>query len=71
MSYRKPYSVEKTITKDMVHKKISGVCGGLAKHFGLPRIGVRLIAIIALISMPLITTVAYFVAAMLLPARRF
>ena len=35
MSFDREYSVNKTLTKDMVHKKLSGVCGGIAKHYNL------------------------------------
>ncbi len=69
MSYQREYSVTKTLKKDVVHKKLSGVCGGIAKHYELPRIVIRIAAIGALIIFPLATGVAYVVAAILLPSK--
>jgi phage shock protein PspC (stress-responsive transcriptional regulator) len=69
MSYQREYSVKKTLKKDVVHKKLSGVCAGIAKHYELPRIAIRIAAIGALIIFPLATGVAYVVAAILLPSK--
>ncbi|MDG1751153.1 MAG: PspC domain-containing protein [Thalassotalea sp.] len=70
MSYERHYSVHKTLTKDVVHKKVSGVCGGIAKHYELPRLGVRIAAVVSLFTFPVVTGVAYIVAAILLPTRK-
>jgi phage shock protein C len=69
MSFNREYSVKKTLTKDVVHKKLSGVCGGIAKFYKLPRIAVRAGAIVSLLMFPLATAVAYLVATMLIPSR--
>jgi phage shock protein C len=69
MSYQREYSVKKTLKKDGIHKKLSGVCAGIAKHYEFPRLAVRLAAIGALIIFPLATGVAYVVAAILLPTK--
>ena len=69
MSFNREYCVNKTLTKDIIHKKLSGVCGGIAKHYNLPRIGVRAGAIVALIMFPVATGVAYLVATLLMPSR--
>ena len=69
MSFNREYSVNKTLTKDVVHKKLSGVCGGIAKHYNLPRIAVRVAAIVALLILPVATGVAYLVATMLIPTK--
>lgn len=69
MSFNREYSVNKTLTKDMVHKKLSGVCGGIAKHYNVPRIGVRVAAIVALLMFPVATGVAYLVATLLMPTK--
>lgn len=69
MSLEREYSVNKTLTKDEVHKKLSGVCGGIAKHYNLPRIAVRVGAIIALLMFPIATGVAYLVATLLIPTK--
>ncbi len=70
MSYERHYWVHKTLTKDVIHKKVSGVCGGIAKHYELPRLGVRIAAVVALFTFPVVTGVAYIVAAILLPTRK-
>ena len=69
MSYQREYSVKKTLKKDGIHKKLSGVCAGIAKHYELPRLAIRLAAIGALIIFPVATGVAYIVAAVLLPTK--
>ena len=70
MSYERNYSIEKTLAKDSVHKKLSGVCAGIASYYQLPRLVVRVAAIFALITLPVVTGVAYVVAAILLPSKR-
>lgn len=67
MKYDQEYSVNKTFAKDIYHKKLSGVCAGIAKYYDLPRIAVRIAAIAALIMLPVATGVAYVVATVLLP----
>ncbi len=69
MNYERNYSVQKTLTKDIYHKKLSGVCGGIAKHYQLPRLAVRVGAIFSLVTFPVVTGVAYIVAAVLMPSR--
>ncbi|MCW8832390.1 MAG: PspC domain-containing protein [Colwellia sp.] len=73
MRYNREYSVNKGINdrlaKDSRHKKLTGVCAGIAKHYELPRLAVRLAAIAALIMIPVATGVAYVVATVLLPER--
>ena len=69
MSYQPGYLMKKQLTKDVLHKKLSGVCAGIAKYYNLPRLVVRILAILALITFPVATGVAYIVAAMLLPTR--
>lgn len=74
MRYEREYSSSHTInrrlSKDNMHKKLSGVCSGIAKHYDLPRIVVRIVAIGALIMLPVATGVAYVVASILLPENR-
>lgn len=55
--------------KDSTHSKISGVCAGLAKHWNLPRLLVRIIAIVCLITLPTVTAIAYITATLLIPSR--
>lgn len=67
MKYERSYSVDKTLTKNTRHKKLSGVCAGIATYHHLPRLGVRIATIIALISFPVAIGVAYVVGAVLMP----
>ena len=69
MEYQKSYRVNKVLTKDVMHKKLSGVCGGIAKYYNVPRIAVRVAAVLALFTLPVVTGVAYVVAALLMPSR--
>ena len=75
MRYEREYSsshrIVRKLSKDSVHKKLSGVCSGIAKHYDLPRIVVRLAAIGALILVPVATGVAYVVASVLLPESKY
>ena len=75
MKYEREYSSSRNInnrlSKDSLHKKLSGVCAGIAKHYDLPRIAVRIAAIGALIMLPVATGVAYVVASVLLPESRY
>tara|TARA_R110002050_G_scaffold47261_6_gene110460 strand:- start:3874 stop:4104 length:231 start_codon:yes stop_codon:yes gene_type:complete len=75
MRYEREFSSKQNLkgrlSKDEDHKKLSGVCAGIAKHFELPRIVVRLATIGALIMLPVATGVAYVVASMLLPDSRY
>ena len=75
MRYEREYgssqSINKRLSKDSLHKKISGVCAGIAKHYDFPRIVVRVAAIGALIMLPVATGVAYVVASVLLPESRY
>lgn len=63
------YRVERPLAKDLVHKKVSGVCAGIARHFDVPRLVVRAGVVIAGLMMPMVTVVAYIVAALLMPNR--
>lgn len=68
MKYQRDYLVRKQLTKDVLHKKLSGVCAGIAKYYQLPRLVIRIGAILALFAFPVVTGVAYVVATLLLPA---
>lgn len=75
MRYEREYSSShcnnKNLSKDNVHKKVSGVCAGIAKYYDLPRILVRVAAIGALILVPVAAGVAYVVASILLPENKY
>ncbi|MBL4822500.1 MAG: PspC domain-containing protein [Colwellia sp.] len=74
MLYEKEYSSSQTVSnslsKDGLHKKLSGVCAGIAKYYDYPRLGVRVVAVVALIMLPVATGVAYVVASVLLPENK-
>ena len=74
MRYEKEYVInevgKKSLRKDILHKKLTGVCAGVAKYYDLPRIAVRIAAIVALILLPVATGVAYVVASVLLPSTK-
>lgn len=69
MRYQQEVVINKRLYKDQVNKKLSGVCGGLAKYYGLPRFGVRLAVIAAMFVFPVVVGVAYVVATLLIPNR--
>jgi phage shock protein PspC (stress-responsive transcriptional regulator) len=69
--YSSSHSIERKLSKDCVHKKLSGVCAGIAKHYDFPRIVVRVAVIGALILVPVATGVAYVVASVLLPESKY
>jgi len=69
MNYERNYSVNKTLSKDTLNKKLSGVCAGIAKHYELPRLVVRVAAVFALITFPMATGVANIVASILMPSK--
>ncbi|SEL57765.1 phage shock protein C (PspC) family protein [Colwellia chukchiensis] len=69
MSFNREYSVQKTLAKDTRHKKLTGVCAGIAKHYQFPRLAVRVAAIAALLMFPVATGVAYIVASLLMPVK--
>jgi phage shock protein C len=53
--------------KDSTHRKISGVCAGLAKHWNVPITLIRVAAIVSLIALPTVTAVAYLTATIIIP----
>ncbi|MBL4900252.1 MAG: PspC domain-containing protein [Colwellia sp.] len=75
MLYEREYSssqrVNKNLSKDGLNKKLSGVCAGIAKYYNCPRLGIRVVAVVALIMLPVATGVAYVVASVLLPENEY
>ncbi|WP_426358783.1 PspC domain-containing protein [Pseudocolwellia sp. HL-MZ19] len=67
MRYQHEYVINKKLQKDMVHKKLAGVCGGLANYYGLPRFGVRLAVVVSMFVFPVVVGVAYVVATLVMP----
>lgn len=80
MKYHRDYStmnnsttnnVEQTLSKDIMNKKLTGVCAGIANYYDLPSLAVRVVAVAALIILPVVTGVAYVVASILLPNSKY
>ncbi|MGY3902975.1 PspC domain-containing protein [Aeromonas lusitana] len=57
-------------SKDLAHRKLTGVCAGLANGFGLSRVTVRVVALLALILVPPLALAAYLLAVLIMPPRR-
>ena len=68
MKYERSYSLDKTLTKDTRHQKLAGVCAGIATYYHLPRLGIRIATIIALMTLPIAIGVAYLLGAVLMPS---
>jgi phage shock protein PspC (stress-responsive transcriptional regulator) len=51
---------------DGEHKKFGGVCAGVARYLDIPRIWVRIIAVVGLVVHPPATLIAYGLAYMIL-----
>ncbi|NMP17243.1 MULTISPECIES: PspC domain-containing protein [unclassified Thalassotalea] len=63
------YSKYNTLRKDMVNKKVCGVCAGVARYFDLPVFGVRAATVVLGLMMPTTSVIAYLVAALVMPSR--
>lgn len=57
------------IYKDSMRKKLSGVCAGCARYFGMETWIARLITVLAFMLLPVPVAIAYVMAAILLPTR--
>lgn len=51
---------------DLAHKKFGGVCAGIARYLDIPRIWVRITALVGLVVHPPATLIAYGLAYMIL-----
>ena len=56
--------------KDLAHRKLTGVCAGLARGLGVSRVTVRVVALLALILMPPLALALYLVVVLVMPPRR-
>ena len=55
--------------KDLVHRKLTGVCAGIAKRLGISRVTVRVVALLALILVPPLALAAYLLGVLVMPPR--
>ena len=56
--------------KDLAHRKLTGVCAGIANGLGLSRVTVRVLALLGLILMPPLALALYLLAVLVMPPRR-
>lgn len=56
-------------SKDLAHRKLTGVCAGLANGLGISRVTVRVLALLALILVPPLALAAYLLAVLVMPPR--
>ena len=52
--------------RSLYDRRILGVCGGIAQSRGVDGVLVRLIAVLLLVAFPLLTTIAYFLLAIIM-----
>ncbi len=57
------------IYKDSVRKKLTGVCAGCARHFGVEAWVARLLTVLVFMAFPIPVAIAYLMATLLLPSR--
>ena len=71
MKYRKYKESlhDRKLGKDPFHRKLGGVCAGLARYLDVETLYVRIIAIFALILAPQATLLAYGIAYLVLDDR--
>jgi phage shock protein PspC (stress-responsive transcriptional regulator) len=62
--YRSSY-----LSRSAEDKKIAGVCGGLARHYGHSPWLVRLVVLLSFFCIPIASLIAYGVAALVMPTR--
>jgi phage shock protein C len=62
--------MEKRLYRSRDHRWLAGVCGGLAKYFGIDPIIVRILAIVALCLCFFGTLIAYIIMAIAVPLER-
>ena len=60
---------DRKLGKDPFHRKLGGVCAGLARYLDVEPLFVRIVAIIALIIAPQATLIAYGIAYLVLDDR--
>ena len=65
--HRRKDRTRKRLYKSKKHSMISGVCYGVATHFGLNVLAVRVLTVILLLANPLVTAAIYFLMAWMLP----
>lgn len=62
---------DRKLGRDPFHRKLGGVCAGLARYLGVETIYIRIAAIIALFIAPQFTLIAYGIAYLVLDDRLY
>ncbi|MFT5210817.1 MAG: phage shock protein C [Flavobacterium sp.] len=57
---------DRELKRDSKRKKIAGVCAGIARYLQIPRLAVRIVAVIGLLTMPQPMLIAYGLAYLIL-----
>lgn len=66
---RNYYRPAKRLLKDKQNGKIAGVCAGIANYYNIPSIFIRVIAVLAGVTLPTLVVFGYLIAALVLPNR--
>jgi len=59
------------IVKDQLNRKLSGVCAGIAAHFGQPVWAIRAATLAFGVFFPMAAIFGYLLAVVLMPNKRF
>ncbi|MCF6434993.1 PspC domain-containing protein [Pseudoalteromonas sp. MMG022] len=65
----KYYSERKSCFRLLGHKKITGVCAGVAERFDMPTWLTRLLTVLLFLKFPVVTVLAYAIASVVLPTK--
>lgn len=57
------------IKRDKLSGKLTGLCAGMARHFGQPVWAIRVSVVLAFVLFPSLTALAYIIASLLTPSR--
>ncbi|CAM4052774.1 PspC domain-containing protein [Pseudoalteromonas byunsanensis] len=65
----KYYSEKDRCFRLLGHKKIAGVCAGVAQRFDMPTWLTRLLTVLLFLKFPVVTVLAYAIASVVLPTK--
>ena len=63
------HSGRRELALDQYHKKVGGVCAGIANYYSIPRLYTRIAAVVALCIIPEATLIGYGLAYFILEER--
>jgi phage shock protein C len=67
----KSYIDTNRLYRDNVNRKVSGVCAGVAKHFGQEPWLVRVLTVACFVFLPVPTALAYVLGVLLIPSKDY